>query len=52
MACCGLFKTKAEKKIEADQKFYSENAEDIKQLYQTIKKNYDSLQSKKTQPSK
>jgi hypothetical protein len=49
MACCGLFKTKAKKKIEADQKFYYENAEDIKQLYQTIKKNYD---SKKTQPPK
>lgn len=42
MACCGLFKTKAEKKIEDDKKFYSENAEAIKHLYNTIKKNYDS----------
>ena len=49
MVCCGLFKTKAEKKIEADKKFYAEYAEDIKQLYQNIKKNYD---SKKTHPSK
>jgi hypothetical protein len=40
MACCGLFKTKAEKKIEDDKKFYSENAEAIKQLYNIIKKNY------------
>jgi hypothetical protein len=49
MVCFGLFKTKAEKKIEADKKFYAEYAEDIKQLYQNIKKNYD---SKKTHPSK